>query len=228
LAPGHGPQAFQDGNYRRLVAQSIRWAAGLLPGRSEEGFVSLFDGKTLDGWRIMGEPEGFQVVDGVIRSESGRRGLWLCSERRYADFILRLEWRVAREGNSGVFIRCGREGYPWVTGSEVQITHEKRDDLHCTGALYGRVAVDPRPVTRPGVWHTFEIQCRGPRIRVFTDGLPVVDVDQRQVERLRNRARKGYIGLQDSHNPQGWIEYRRIRIKTLDGSDTRPEQAQQP
>jgi len=228
LAPGHGPETYANPDYRRLVIQSIRWAAGLLPDPSEEGFVPLFDGKTLNGWRKMGKPEGFKVVDGVIRSESGQGGWWLCSERVYGDFILRLEWRVAREGNAGVFIRCAREGKPWETGTEVQITNEHRDDLHCTGSLYGRVAVDPRPDERAEVWHDFEIQCRGPHIRVFADGLPVVDVDQRQVPAMKDLPLKGYIGLQDSHNPRGWIEYRNIRIKVLDGSDGRTDRPSSP
>lgn len=218
IALGHDSKAYNNPNYRRLVAQSIRWAAGLLPDSSEEGFVKLFDGRTLDGWHVTGRPGGFTVSDGILRSESGKGGNWLRSDRQYGDFILRLDWRIAPEGNSGVFIRCAAEGKPWVTGSEVQITNEHRDDLHCTGSLYGRVPVAPRPDERPKVWHTYEIQCVGPRIRVFADGLPVVDVDQREVPAMRELPRRGYIGLQDSHNRSGWIEYRNIRIKVLDKS----------
>ena len=215
LQPGHGLATYKDPNYRRLVGQAIRWAAGQLPEESEDGFVSLFNGKDLTGWHVMGKPEAFKVMDGVIRSESGKEGLWLRSDRQYCDFILQIEWRVGKNGNSGVFLRSRIEGYPWDTGQEVQISNEHRDDLHCTGSLYGRVPVDPRPDESADVWHEYEIQCRGPFYRVFADRVPVVDVDQRDVPAMKDFPLCGYIGMQDSHNDTGWIEFRNIRIKEL-------------
>ena len=77
LMLGHGPTAFRDSNYRRLVMQSIRWLGGTLPEASEEGFTPLWNGKDFDGWKIMGRPEGFWIKDGVIRSESHKEGLWM-------------------------------------------------------------------------------------------------------------------------------------------------------
>ncbi len=215
IQPGHGPSAYENPGYRRLVAQAIRWVAGQLPEESEEGFVPLFNGKDLTGWHVVGKPEAYQVVEGVLRSESGRDGHWLRTEKQYSDFILRLEWRVGKDGNAGVFVRSAAEGLPWVTGHEIQITNEPRELMHCTGTLYGRVAVDPRPDESPDVWHAFEIQCRGPLIRVYADQVPVVDVDQRTVPAMKELPLGGYIGLQDSHNPKGYIEYRNIRIKEL-------------
>jgi hypothetical protein len=215
LQLGHGPPTYKDANYRRLVAQAIRWSAGQLPEESEDGFVSLFNGKDLAGWHKMGKPEAFELKDGVIRSESGHEGFWLRSDRQYCDFILRIEWRVAKNGNAGVFFRSRIDGVPWEPGHEAQITNEHRDDLHCTGSLYDRVPADPRPDESADVWHAYEIQCRGPFIRVFLDQLPVVDVDQRDVPAIKDFPLCGYIGVQDSHNDTGWIEYRNIRIKEL-------------
>jgi len=212
---GHGPEAYGNPHYRRLVVQAIRWAAGQLPDPSEAGFVSLFNGKNLAGWHVMGEPGGFEVANGVIRSESGDHGFWLRSDRTYSDFILRIEWRICKKGNSGVFVRSRKTSAPWNPGSEIQISHEHRDDLHCTGALYGRVSVEPRPDESPEVWHEFEIHCRGPRIKVFADQIPVVDVDQRDVPAMKDFPLSGYIGMQDSHTAAGWVEYRNVRIKEL-------------
>ena len=217
LQPGHGPPTYRDPNYRRLVVQSIRWAAGQLPEDSQEGFVPLFNGKDLTGWHPMGKPEAFRVVDGIIRSESGRDGFWLRSDRQYGDFILRVEWRVSKDGNAGVFFRATKEGYPWEPGHEAQISQVRRGDLHCTGSLYDRVAADPRPDELAEVWREYEIQCRGPLIRVFLDQIPVIDVDQRDVPAMKDFPLTGYVGLQDSHEETGWIEYRNIRIKELKG-----------
>jgi len=238
---GHDSKAYRNESYRRLVHQAIRWAADLVPvpRPDKDGFVPLFNGRNLDGWVVMGDPAGFAVKEAVvesyvepsppretragtvktaavIHSDGEKGGQWLRSVRQYSDFILKVDWRVSRNGNSGVFIRCTEDGYPWVTGSEVQISNEPRDDAHCTGSLYGSVAVRPRPDESADRWHTFEIQCVGNRITVISDGVKVVDADCDKIDALKNKPRAGYIGLQDSHAPKGsYIEYRNIRIKDL-------------
>lgn len=231
LQGGHDRHAYANPNYARLVIQSIRWLAGRLPESTDAGFKPLFNGKNLDGWKILGDPAGFKVVDGVIHSDLPYKGEWMRTEKRYADFILRVEWRVAENGNSGVFVRAADkdpdnvEGtYPWNTGSEIQISNFPRDIAHCTGSLYGTVSVDPRPDESPDTWHQFVIRCRGPHYTVFADNIPVVDIDSRKVPALSMKPWLGYIGLQDNHAEKGYIEYRNIEIKELkmvDGDPTR-------
>jgi type 1 glutamine amidotransferase len=218
LELGHDSKAYRNESYRRLVGQAIRWAATRIPvpKADTDGFVPLFNGKDLSGWVVMGDPAGFAVREGVIHSDGEKGGAWLRSARRYSDFILKLDWKVSPNGNSGVFIRCPEEGYPWTTGSEVQITNEPRDEMHCTGSLYGSVAVSPRPDESADTWHSFEIRCAGRRITVISDGVKVVDADRNKVDALKGKPRSGYIGLQDSHASKGsYIEYRNIHIKDL-------------
>ncbi len=182
----------------------------------EAGFTSLFDGDNLDDWIVVGDPLGFMVCNGEIVSESGRNGLWLRSRKQYGDFDLRLDWRVSKNGNSGVFLRCDAEANPWETGHEVQISNEPRDDMHCTGSLYGTVSVHPRPSETNDVWHHYDIRCAGKKITVTCDGVTCVDVDMDKVPAIAEKPMRGYIGLQDSHNgPPGRIEYRNIRIQEL-------------
>lgn len=210
---GHDALSYASPSLRRLIVQAIRYGAGRLPDPSEEGFVPLFNGENLDGWTVMGEPDGFVVKDGVIRSDLPYKGEWMRTNRTYENFVLRLEWRVSRLGNSGVFVRSQMQGYPWVTGSEIQITNTYRDDAHCTGSLYDTVAVDPRPCEEPDVWHAYEIFCNGSRYRVLADGLPVIDVDARKLPALGAKPLVGYIGLQDNHSEMGYVEYRNVRMK---------------
>jgi hypothetical protein len=186
-----------------------------LPDPSEKGFNPLFNGKDLDGWTVVGDPAGFTIKDGILHSESLKNGQWLRSNKQYGDFVLRLEWRVSRNGNAGVFIRAKKDGNPWETGSEIQISNEPRNDAHCTGSLYGSVSVNPRPDEMAEVWHEFEIRCIGPRVTVFADNIPIVDVDGRKVPGLKDKPLTGYIGLQDSHNATGWVEYRKVLIKEI-------------
>lgn len=210
-----------------LLATVACWLtpSGRLPAEDkDEGFVDLFNGKNLDGWVIKGKPEGWQVKDGIIRSEGAKGGDWLRSAKEYGDFILKLEWKVSKDGNSGVFLRVPDKGAPWQTGYEVQISNAPRDEKHCTGALYGYAAVKPRPDETADKWHTFELHCVGPRIKVIADGVTVVDVDQTKLVAPedkgytdpKTKALQGYIGLQDSHAAAGsYIEFRNVRIKEL-------------
>jgi hypothetical protein len=188
------------------------------------GWTPLFSGSDLANFDVMGAPEAYSVQDGILRSEGGKGGDWLRSKQQYADFVLHVEWRVSPGGNAGVFIRSAPEGAPWETGQECQISNEQppRDELHCTGTLYGNVAANPRPDETPEVWRTYEIHCVGPRITVIVDDTRTVDVDAREVDAIRDKPLAGYVGLQDSHTAAGyWIEYRNVRIKEL----RRPEGA---
>jgi len=233
---GHDPYAYKHPNYRELVARAIRWTSkqpddriatpGFQP-RAEaveppEGpeWIRLFNGKDFDGWEIMGNPGGWQILPGgVIRSEGGKGGNWLrYAGREFGDFILRAEWRVSKGGNSGLFIRARREGNPWETGHEVQVLNDpQRDALHCTGSLYGSVAVNPRPDESPDKWHAFEIHARGEHIIVIVDDVKVIDAKATDHPELKKRPLRGFIGIQDSHTDAGkWVEWRAIRIRPLD------------
>jgi len=185
---------------------------------SDAGFVDLFNGRDLTGWCIVGNAEGFQVENGIIHSDSGSGAHWMYYDQSYGDFVLRVEWRVSERGNSGVFLRAPKEGNPWETGWEVQISCEepRRDDSHCTGALYAYVAVDPRPDETPGQWRVYEITCRGNNVSVVVDGQEVCRVEQSTLEQTKDKPLVGFVGVQDSHGPEGtWVEYRKIQIKAL-------------
>ena len=106
----------------------------------------------------------------------------------------------------------------------VQISNAPRDDKHCTGALYGYAAVNPRPDESPDKWHTFELHCVGPKIKVVADGVVVIDADQTKLTAPdekgytdpKTKPTRGYVGLQDAHAAAGnYIEYRNVRIKEL-------------
>jgi len=184
-----------------------------------EGFLHLFNGKNLDGWRIHSNQDDFKVKDGIVRCEGAGGGqMMLFTDREFGDFTLVVEWRVSPKGNSGVFIRAPWEEWPWTTAYEIQISNEQppRDELHCSGSLYGYVAVNPRPDETPEKWRTYEITAKGAQITVKVDGEQVIDFDQTSTEDTKDKPLKGFIGVQDSHAAEGtWIEYRTIKVKEL-------------
>lgn len=185
--------------------------------KDKDGFVSLFNGKDLEGWKVMGKEGGFQVKDGILRSEGASGSEWLRYHKKFKNFIYKVDWKVSKDGNSGVFIRADEKGNPWLTGYEIQISNAPRDDEHCTGSLYGYAAVKPRPDETEDKWHTFEIHCDGTKIKVISDGVKCIDIDQSKIDKAKDKPLEGYIGLQDSHSPKGhYIEYKNIKIKVLD------------
>lgn len=178
------------------------------------GFTALFDGKTLDGWVIEGRRQGFRVEDGCIHSDGGQEGNGIHTARQYGNYVLRMEWMLSKTGNSGIFIRQGAPGFevqllaPWTP---------YRDDLHCTGSLYGYVPVSMRPDETTLRWRTAEISVVWQRVTVKMDGVVCTQADLAQVPGLKDQPLVGSIGMQDSHTGPGeWVRFRHLEVKDLD------------
>jgi len=197
------------------LALVLALAAASSAGKPSDSFVSLFNGRNLDGWVVAGNAEGFRVVDGCIHSDGGKGGQWIRTARQYGNFVLRMEWMLSRVGNSGVFIRNGKEG-----GFEVQLLAPwtpHRDDLHCTGSMYGFVPANPRPDETPLRWRSVEVTAEYKHVTVRIDGIICSQADYDEVPGMKDLALVGYVGMQDSHTGDGeWVRFRNIEIKDLD------------
>lgn len=180
--------------------------------KDEEGFVPLFNGKDLSGWHVMGT-QSWEVKDGVLICH-GKGGGWLRTEREYENFILRLEYRISKGGNSGIFIRTSLKGRQSQTGMEVQIldSYGRKPTTTTAGAIYGVVAPTKEASKPAGEWNEVEITCDGSRVTVILNGEKIIDVNMDEHPQLKERLRKGYIGLQ---NHGSYVEFRNIRIKEL-------------
>lgn len=184
-----------------LTAPNVSLAAD----KAEDGFVSLFDGKSLDGWRLMNGAE-FVVEDGVLKHDVGMG--WLRSDKEYADFILRLEFRFMKpKQDGGVFLRSGMEGKNWPDRKyEVQIENTRR-----MAKIFGaqndlNVPLVEKVLKPDGQWNEYDIKIVGPRIEVRLNGELVSTTSS------ASALKRGYLGLQAEN---GLHEYRNIRIKEL-------------
>jgi hypothetical protein len=183
-----------------LVTANAR-ADDKLNAEAEAGFVSLFDGKTLDGWTVMNGGK-FVAADGVIKLNGGSG--WLRSNKQYTDFVLRLEVRWMKpKQDSGVFLRASEEGNNWPNRRyEVQCENSERV-AKIFGAKEERdVELATSLLKDVGEWQTYEIRCIGKRLEVIFNGKPVNTSDALEV-------RSGYIGLQGEG---GMLEFRNLRI----------------
>ena len=192
----------------------------------DEGFVSLFDGESLRGW--IGAVDSHLVVDGAIRCKTGAAGN-LLSEREYADFVLRFEFRLTAGANNGLGIRCPKvpQGNLHLDGIELQIlddSAEKYKDLkpyQYHGSVYGVVAAKRESLKPVGEWNSQEVTVRGRQIKVILNGTVIVDADldkaaqpqtldgQEHPGLARRQGHLGFLG----HGDQ--VDFRKIRIKEL-------------
>jgi hypothetical protein len=186
------------------------------PVAAEDEGVRLFAGGDLSGWveeqhdffkRQHPDVSTWSVKDGVVVCDGSRGNCgFLRYDRRLSDFTLRLEYRMSKDCNSGVCIRVPRpyngkpdETLPSRTGYEIQILDDPGapPSKTATGSLYNLVAPKVNAAKPAGEWNTLEVVCRGPKIKVTLNGQVVQDVDQREIEAIKDRPRSGYLLLQN-------------------------------
>jgi hypothetical protein len=161
----------------------------------------LFDGASLQGWTLEGDAN-FRVEKGVITVDKGTYS-WLRSNESYGDYELKLEFKTAADGNSGIFLRSAATGKPHETGYEIQIfdAHPQFPTGSIVGLQKGQAAK-----LKPDVWNQYEIRHQGPRLLVKLNGKTVLDLND-------TRSAQGHVGLQ--FNPNKPISFRRIQLRQL-------------
>ena len=193
---------------------------------SEKGFVPLFDGKTLNGWQIVGQKgPGYVVENGVLVCPADGGGN-LFTEKEYANFIFRFEFKLEPAANNGVGIRAPLAGDVAYTGMEIQILdhdHAKyrgwlKPAQH-HGSIYDVVPAKTGFLKPVGEWNYEEITADGRRITVTLNGHTIVDADldtvtdpqvlKRHPGLARSTGHIGFLG----HGSR--VEFRNIRVKEL-------------
>jgi hypothetical protein len=189
----------------------------------EEGFVPLFDGKTLEGWTQRGGKAKYTIEDGTIVGTTvlGEPNSFLCTDRDYKNFVLELDFKVDPALNSGVQIRSeslasyqnGR-----VHGYQAEIDPSERS---WTGGIYdeGRRKwlndlknnEPARKAFKQNEWNHFRIVCNGDSIKTWLNGVPAADLKDSMTP-------SGFIALQvhstKSETPLT-VRWKNIRIKEL-------------
>lgn len=212
-----------------VAALTVALAPALVAQQAEPGFTSLFDGKTLQGWTLVGaHGDGYGVKDGMIYCAKGGGGK-LLTDKEYGDFVLRFEFRLPAEGsNNGLGIRAPREGDAAYQGIELQILEEKAalagkwgklKDSQFHGSVYDVIAAKKGAQKPGGEWNVQEVTAKGRQITVVLNGQTILDADLSTVtdpEVLKKhpglQRASGHIGFL-GHND--YVEFRNIRIKEL-------------
>ncbi|SFI27627.1 3-keto-disaccharide hydrolase [Planctomicrobium piriforme] len=195
----------------------------LLKKGTGEGFTSIFNGQDFTGWK--GAIDSYEVVDGTIRGKVGK-GEVLFTDKEYADFVVRLEFKLPPAGNNGLAIRYPGQGNAAYNGMcEVQVLdsehpkYDKIDPRQAHGSVYGMIPA-ARGYLRPtGEWNFEEVTVKGSKITVELNGFKILDGDVAAVKEFmadtphpgkdRKSGSFGFAGHQDP------VEFRKIEIKEL-------------
>lgn len=206
-----------------LIALTLCFAGAAV---SEDGFVPLFDGKSLDGWILLGQRgDGYTVEDGSIACARGGGGN-LLSASEYADFVLRFEFKLETGSNNGLCVRCplGWSDMAYV-GNELQIIDNSAERYanikpwQKHGSLYHVAPAKTGALNPVGEWNSQEVAAKGSRITVTLNGTQILDVDTKNVKDPALLAKhpglkrkSGHIGFLGHNEP---VQFRNIRIKRL-------------
>lgn len=190
---------------------------------SDNGFVSIFNGKDFEGWS--GPVDNYEVREGAIVCKKGKGGT-IYTKEEYSDFIVRLEIKLPPAGNNGLAIRYPGEGDTAYVGMcELQVlddsapVYAKLDPRQYHGSAYGMVAAH-RGYQRPvGEWNYQEVTVVGSKIKVELNGTVILDCDLSRVnEYMDNKAHpgknrtSGHFGFAGHNDP---VLFRNISIKKL-------------
>ncbi|MBI4890537.1 MAG: DUF1080 domain-containing protein, partial [Acidobacteria bacterium] len=183
-----------------------RDGANIRPRRT----VSLFDGKSTEGWRqIVPEAPGWYVEGGLLKNRT--KASDIASLQKFWNFEVRVEYRYAKGSNSGIGLR-GRY--------EVQIAdnYGQPPDAHGNGALYSRIVPSVNASKAPDEWQVLNIRLIGRELTVTLNG--TVIINHKQIEGPTaittdpNEDKPGPLVLQGDHGP---IEFRSIEVTELSG-----------
>ena len=208
--------------------------------KKTKGFVSLFDGKTTTGWHSYGKTtigKGWKVEDGVLhldpKAKQGDDGD-LVTDKEYANFHLKLDWKVAPKSNSGILFHVNENPekfhQTYSSGPEMQVIDnaghpDGKIVKHHAGDLYDLVSSSSEPVKPVGEWNTAEIISNGGKLDFILNGVKIVSTTQFDdnwkalIAGSKFASWEGFgtfttgkIALQD-HGDEVW--YRNIMIKEL-------------
>lgn len=210
----------------------------------KEGWKLLFDGKSTTGWHKYGGgaidsvwkvKDGTLCLDTLVKKQYRIRGDWdIVTDEEYDNFHLQLEWKISKNGNSGIIFFIHEDkprfNWPWETGMEMQVLdNDGHPDAkyikHRAGDLYDLIASSKETVKAFGQWNLAEIKCLNGQLDLFLNGEKVVSTilwDNNWKKLVAGSKfkdmpafstyQKGRIGLQD-HGDE--VYYRNIKIRKL-------------
>lgn len=202
----------------------------------EDGWVPLFDGKSIEEWSVKSGFATYRVEDGVIvgKTADGSKNSFLCSPKEYGDFELEFEVMVDDGLNSGVQIRSSlkdadkENSYGGrLNGPQVEIESGPGQAGWIYGEATGLGWLSPEPQSedkavnthdhfKNGEWNKYRVVAKGPRIQTWINGNMIADLTHEEIYKTYP---KGLIGLQvhgiKKDSGPFEVRWKNLRIKEL-------------
>jgi hypothetical protein len=187
---------------------------------TEEGFHSIFDGKSFEGWKINETPESWHIEDGAIVAHGTRSHLFFVGQGQpFKNFHLKIDVKTTPGSNSGIYFhtKVQDEGWPKY-GYECQVNQTQSDPKKSAG-LYAVQDVFEAPA-KDNEWYTQEIIVEGRHVVTKVNGKVVVDYTEPENKEafsndFERRLGDGTFALQ-AHDPDSKVFFKNIRVKSLD------------
>jgi len=185
----------------------------------EPGFETLFDGKSLAGWKASENTDSWKLVDGELVCHGPRSHLFFvggdpATPPEFKNFHFKAEVMTKPKANSGIYFHTKYQDNGWPSqGHEAQVNNTSGDPVR-TGSLYNVVKNFEAPA-KDDQWFTEEVIVEGNRIVIKVDGKTIVDHTEKTAEVKDGRKlSSGTFALQ-AHDPGSEVHYRNIRVKRL-------------
>lgn len=186
---------------------------------ASEGWVEIFNGKDLTGWKVSEEnPNSFQVKDGILVVDGPRAHLFHQEEgadAKLKNFEFEAQIQTFPKANSGVFFHTQWQKSGWPShGYEAQVNATHRDPRK-TGSIYNVKDVINDAPHKDGEWFTYHIRVEGKRIIIKVNGEVVNDyTEPADPGHKTRRLSEGTLAIQ-AHDPKSVIHYKNIRMRKL-------------
>ena len=186
---------------------------------ADDGWISLFDGKSLDGWKVSDKPGTFSVVNGEIVVKGDRSHLFYDGAKHdFTNFELKVEIMAKHNSNSGVYFHTEFQPSGWPDkGFEVQVNNTHGDPKKTAG-LYD-IKDNLEAPAKDDEWFTMTIRVEGKHVVTSVNGKVITDWTEPEgfVPPANHSGRKishGTFALQ-GHDPGSEVHFRSIKVKPL-------------
>jgi hypothetical protein len=202
-----------------VVVGTLGWLLSLSACAQERRpgeWVSLFDGKTMNGWEIndFSKSTKWEVVDGELRG-SGGASMITCTKGPFKNFRVRAEVKINDKGNSGMYFRCKTTQPGFTDGYEAQINATHGDPIK-TGSLYTKVHLY-EAAHKPDEWFTEEVECKDIKYRGQVVTAIKISVNGKVLFETLDYGRQfqeGYFAFQQ-HDPGSKVAIRKVEVMEL-------------
>lgn len=196
-----------------LMLITIALASHNASAQGKKGWIQLFDGTSLEHWKIAENPDTFSLKDGIITAHGPRAHLFYTGpveNAKFKNFELKVDVMTRKRSNGGIFFltKYKEEGWP-EQGFEAQVNNTFNKDPRKTGSLYNIQDIMEQHV-QDDEWFTEHIIVKGDRIIIKVNKKKLVDWNQPEGKRIPS----GTIALQ-AHDPGSTVHYKNVRIKLL-------------